>query len=358
MTAALRAYRSLTVANLKMYLRNPIASSSLFVALIALLVLMKLVLGGQGPHTNVVVADASGAAEAAALVRDLRAVGSFDVTEASPATARDRLEQGQADLEVVIPAGFGERDGTGRLLPVRLQVTYRSGTAGETSLPLLRGVVEGYDEAVLGDVPTVAVTVSAVRAPATGPIDFLLPGVVAFNIIGSALMLAAGTFANYKATRVLRRLKATGIGSPTFVLAHATASFVLGMLQTAAILVAAELLFSVHLDLVALFLLLALGYLLFLALGLAISGWIRDPQRATAVAQSVAFPMIFVALLSAALPADIAAFTRFLPVSYITDGMQRLSEGGTLGAVEPDLAWLLGWATVLLIGAGRVFRWD
>jgi threonine dehydrogenase-like Zn-dependent dehydrogenase len=51
------------------------------------------------------------------------------------------------------------------------------------------------------------------------------------------------------------------------------------------------------------------------ALGLAIGGWVRDPQRANAAAQAVAFPMIFVALLAAVLPPSIAGVTRFLPVS-------------------------------------------
>jgi hypothetical protein len=93
-------------------------------------------------------------------------------------------------------------------------------------------------------------------------------------------------------------------------------------------------------------------------MGLAISDWIKDPQRATAVAQSVAFPMIFIALLSAALPPGITTFTRYLPVSFITDGMQQLGQGATFGAVEVDLVWLLAWAIALLIAAGRVFRWD
>jgi ABC-type multidrug transport system permease subunit len=142
------------------------------------------------------------------------------------------------------------------------------------------------------------------------------------------------------------------------VLAHATSSFAVGALQTAAILVAASLLFRVHLDLVSLFLLLVVAYLVFLGMGLAISGWIKDPQRATAVAQSIAFPMIFIALLSAALPPGIAAITKYFPVSYVTDGMQQLGQGANLGAIEVDLVWLFAWAIALLIAAGRVFRWD
>jgi ABC-2 type transport system permease protein len=353
-----RAFRSLTVANLKMYARNPVASFSLAAVLVLLLVVLKLVFTGQAPHTKVALVDASHSAESAALAADVRAAGTFDVTEVSAAAARRMLDRGDVDMTIGIPADLARRDAAGRPVPVRLEVVYRAGTAGESRVPELRGVVEGYDEVVLGEVPTVAVSVSAVHQRASSPIDFFLPGVVAFNIIGGALMLAAGVFANYKSTGVLRRLKATGISPTVFVLSHAAATFVLGVVQTAAILIAAELLFGVHLDLPSLFLLVTSGYLVFLAMGLAISGWIRDSQRATAVAQSVAFPMIFVGLLSAALPAGVASVTRYLPVSYVTDGMQRLSAGGQLAAIGPDLGWLAGWAAVLLLAGGRVFRWD
>jgi len=357
MNTTIRAYASLTASNFKMYMRNPIASSSLFLALIVLLFLFKVVFGSPGPHTKLVVVDASNGA-AAVLISDLRSVPSFDVSVASPASARAKLSQGKADLEVLIPSDFGQQDAAGHLAPVRLEVTYRAGTAGESSLPLLKATIDTYDESVLKEVPTISISPAALHSRSAGPIDFLLPGIVAFNIIGSALMVAAGTFSNYKSTGVLRRLKATGISPSIFVLAHATSSFTLGALQTAALLVAASLLFNVHLDLVSLFLLLVVAYLVFLGMGLAISGWIKDPQRATAVAQSVAFPMIFIALLSAALPPGIATITKYLPVSYITDGMQQLGQGASFNAIEIDVLWLLAWAIVLLIAAGRVFRWD
>lgn len=357
MNNQIRAYGSLAISNFKMYLRNPIASSSLFLALLVLLFLFKVVFDSPGPHTRLVVVDASNGG-AAVLIGDLRSVSSFDVTEASDASARAQLSQGKADLEVVIPPSFGRQDAAGQPVRVSLEVTYRAGTAGETSLPLLKATVDTYDQNVLKEVPTISISPAAVHTRSAGPIDFLLPGIVAFNIIGSGLMVAAGTFSNYKSTGVLRRLKATGISPSIFVLAHATSSFAVGALQTAAILVAASLLFSVHLDLVSLFLLLVVAYLIFLGMGLAISGWIKDPQRATAVAQSIAFPMIFIALLSTALPPGVAAITKYFPVSYVTDGMQQLGQGASLGAIEVDLVWLLAWAIALLIAAGRVFRWD
>ncbi len=357
MNSRIRAYVSLTTSNFKMYVRNPVASSSLFLALIVLLVLFKVVFDGPGPHTRLLVVDASNGA-AAVLIHDLRSVPNFDVSEVSQAAAQAQLSQGKADLEIVIPSEFGRLTASGGPVQVRLDVTYRAGTAGESSLPLLKATVDGYDESVLNEVPSISISPAALRSRSAGPIDFLLPGIVAFNIIGSGLMVAAGAFSNYKSTGVLRRLKATGVSPSIFVLAHATSSFALGVFQTAAILITAGLLFDVHLDLISLFLLVVAAYLVFLGMGLAISGWIKDPQRATAVAQSVAFPMIFIALLSASLPPGIAAITRYLPVSYVTDGMQQLGQGASLGGIELDLVWLLAWAIALLIAAGRVFRWD
>src|SRR5262249_39703393 len=183
---------------------NPIASSSLFLVLIAILVLTKFLLSGQGPHTRLVVVNASGSAQAAALMKELRAVPSFDVSEASPADARKMLDQGKSDVELAIPNDLGQPAGAGRLVPVRWAVIYRAGTAGEASLPLLKGVVETYDERVLGEIPTVSVTASAAHTRIGGAIDLLLPGLVAFNIIGSALVRAAGTFRTDNATHVLR----------------------------------------------------------------------------------------------------------------------------------------------------------
>ena len=358
MKATLRAYQSLTTANLNMYLRNPIASFSLFGALIVLLVIYKLVFDGPGPHTKVLVVNSSSIPQAATLIKDLRWVSTFDVSEVSSTTAGTMLRQGKADVEVLIPTDFLGQNSSGSRLPSQLQVTYRSSPAGQASVPVIRGAVENFDESVLHRVPLVSMVATSVNTRSSSPIDALLPGIVTFNIIGSALMLAAGTFANYKSTGVMRRVKGTGISPSVFVLSHATASAVIGFLQTAVILIVASALFAIHLDLVSLFLLLALGYLVFLALSLAIGGWVKDPQRATGIAQGVAFPMIFVALLASSLPPGIADLTKFLPVSYITDGMQHLGDGGALASVEADIAWLLVWATVLLIGAGRVFRWD
>ena len=212
------------------------------------------------------------------------------------------------------------------------------GTLGESAIPIVKGIADTLNAELLHQTPVITVLASSLHARTYGAIDVLLPGVIAFNIIGSALMLAAGVFSTYKATGVLRRLKATGISPGIFVFSHATSSFLHGMAQTLAIIVLAIALFRFHLDLVALLVVTALGYLVFLAMGFAISGWVRDPQRATAISQAIALPLIFIALLSASLPASIAAVAKYLPVSFVTDALRQLGEGASIVSVTGDLA--------------------
>ena len=99
--------------------------------------------------------------------------------------------------------------------------------------------------------------------------------------------------------------------------------------------------------------------LVFLALGLAISGWITDAQRAPAVAASIGVPMMFVAFFpSETLPGPASFLVNLLPISFVLDGMRHIGQGGGIGSLSTDLAPLGLWALILLLAATRTFRWE
>jgi ABC-2 type transport system permease protein len=119
-----------------------------------------------------------------------------------------------------------------------------------------------------------------------------LSGLLGFNVIQAGLIVAAGAFSGYRTSGALRRVQATGIAPGNLVMAHATANLLLGIVQVGLMIVGAGLLFRVHLDLGSMFVVTMLGYLVFLAASFAISGWVRDPQRAPAVASSIGQPRV------------------------------------------------------------------
>jgi ABC-2 type transport system permease protein len=339
-------------------LRNPLAAFGLLGLLLIMLAGVKFLdtAGFRGPSLR--LADQAGTPASRQLADDLRHAPGFSVTLTSAGDARRSVDAGRTDVAVIVPPAFGNTDSAGRPLPARVLVVYKAGGPGEQAKALIEAAVDRVDRRAQ-DAPQALTVAAEVENGRIGLIDLFLPGLISFNIIQSGLFLAAGLFASYRASGVLRRVQATGVAPANLVLAQATTALVLGAGQIALMLAAAGALFTVHLDLISMFLVAMLGYLVFLAGGFAISGWIRDGKQAPVVASWIGTPMIFVGLLPPIfLPAPALTVLGVLPVSFVTHGIRTLIEGGGLAAVRLDLLALAAWAAVLLVAASRTFRWD
>jgi len=256
---------------------------------------------------------------------------------------------------------MGTTDSSGALRSATVTAVFHAGSPGQGTVGSLRLIVADLNQQLLGADPVVRLRSSALETATTSSNvgNFFLPGIVAFNLIQSGLLFATGVFAGYKSSGVLRRVKATGVDSASFVLAHATASLTLGIIQTTIMLVVGSLLFALTLNLGLLLSITILGYLVFLALGFAISGLVRDPQRAPMIAGAVGMPMVFVGIFPPNIfPSAFQPFIHLLPVSFITDGINVIGRGSPFVGLQADLLGLVAWAVVLLVGAARSFQWD
>jgi len=353
-----RPYRALTAAILRTSLRNPVASFGLFAVLVLVLAGVKYLDSARLSGASLKVADEASTPASRQLVQELRGTPGFSVTESGAAEASRSVDAGRTDVAVVIPPGFGATGEGGRPLPAEVVVAYRAGGGGDQARSLIAADVDLLDRSEQR-APQLLTVRADVRNAGVGLIDLVLPGLLSFNVIQSALLAAAGAFAGYRSAGVLRRVQATGVAPANLVLAHASALFLIGAVQIGLMLAAARLLFTVHLDLPGMFVVAVCGYLVFLAAGFAVSGWVRDPQRAPAIATAIGMPMIFIGLFPAQVfSGTVAAVVGVLPVSFFTHGIRMLVGGAGLAAVRTDLLGLAGWAIVLLAAASRAFRWD
>jgi ABC-2 type transport system permease protein len=353
-----RAFRALVVANLRTFLRNPLPSSGLMVVLILLLFGFRALEGVQSQKLNVAVADQAHTTASDRIIANLRKFSSLAVSETDAKTAGSRLSSGGADLEVLLPPGLGATDAAGHLLPAQVELAYRTGGSGDQAAALVVAAVDQSDREVQAAPQLLTVRTHLLNS-GLGLLQIFLPGLLTFNVINAGLILAAGIFAGYRSTGTLRRIQATGIGPAELVLAHAFSNLLLAGAQVLLMLVAASIIFNSSLNLPALLAVTMLGYLVFLAIGLAVSGWVRDPQRAPVVASSIAFPLIFIGLFPTSvvsgLPGQVLAL---LPVSMATHALRGIVSGSALGSFGGDLLGLTIWAAVALAAASRVFRWD
>ena len=355
---SLRAFRALVGANLRTFLRNPLPSSGLMVILILLLLGVRALQGFQAQKLSVVVVDQAHSAASDRILANLHRLPILSVNEADLATATSRIENGSADLELLIPPGLGSTDGGGHLRPGRVEITYRTGGTADQAAALVAAAIDQADRDLQGAPQLLTVRQHPLN-PGLGLLQLFLPGLLAFNVINAGLILAAGVFAGYRSTGTLRRIQATGIGPAELVLAHAFSNLLLAGVQVLLMLLAASAIFGTVLNLPALLGVTMLGYLVFLALGLAVSGWVRDPQRAPVIASSIAFPLIFIGLFPSSVVGGLPGRAlALLPVSMATHALREIVAGSGLGSFGGDIVGLALWAALALAAAGRVFRWD
>lgn len=345
------AFRALLLANLKLALRNWIAYSSVFLLLLLLLVVLRLLDLGQAGGVQVALVDAGGGTLASTLAGRLNGEPGLAVRRLDAQAAGRALRNGEVVLAVVVRSPrAGEHGAT-------VDVRYRG--AAPAAAAEVEAAVYSYDiQRLASDVP-----VRVRRVPLPMPSQpaglLLLPGLLVFNVIQSGVMVAASVFAGYRTSGVMRRLEATGLGASAFVLGHAAATFIVGLVQTCLMLVVAEVLFGLGRAALPLLLVTMLGYLVFLAVGFAISGWVRDGQRAPQVAAAIGMPLILAGLFPlSAYPPAVAAVVHVLPVGLVTDALREIVQGAGLSAYALDLAMLAAWVVALLALAGRVFRWS
>jgi ABC-2 type transport system permease protein len=205
-------------------------------------------------------------------------------------------------------------------------------------------------------------SVSVVPVDAERPVDFLLPGSIAFAIIATSLVSLGITTAYDRFYGVLKRLGGSPLSRAELIAAKILAVLVVEAVQVAVLVAAASLLLgwsppagaSVGLVVVAVL----LGTLAFAGVGLLLAGTLRA-ETMLAVAN-----ILFVASLVLGgvvmpishLPGPLAAVAGALPAAALSDAL-RVALGGSGDAVG-QLALLGGWGVVAVGLAVASFRWE
>ena len=198
-------------------------------------------------------------------------------------------------------------------------------------------------------------------ASAGRPVDFLLPGSIAFAIVASSLVSLGITTAYDRFYGVLKRLGGSPLSRMELIAAKILAVLVVEAVQVAGLAVAAAVLGwqpAPDLSLGLLIVCVLLGTLAFAGLGLLLAGMLRA-ETMLAVAN-----VLFVASLVLGgivlpidhLPAPVAALATALPAAALVDALRVALGGG--GDVAGPLALLAGWGVAAVVLAARTFRWE
>jgi ABC-2 type transport system permease protein len=354
MGSTLRSLMAMTVANLKMSVRN---RTALFwnLAFPALFIVIFGAVLSRGLQVEFHVGLAEPLGEYGERVAAIMAGNeAFTVTRGGEAEQLAALADGERDVVLAFPPGAGD---------VPAVTLYDTPSVSPTAAVAVGAVREVLIAASGGELP-VAIEERQGTGGDVSFMDAFLPGIIAMSLMNSGIIGLSTAFVNYRERGILRRIKVTPFPLTSFILARVLSQVIMAVMQSLVLLAIATILFGFHWRGNPLQVLIALviGALAFLAIGFAISGISPNAETAASYANLLTFPMLFLSGIFFSLenaPAWLRPITKIMPLPYLVDALRGLmTHGRGLGAVWPDLLVLLAFFALSMVIAVRFFRWD
>lgn len=240
--------------------------------------------------------------------------------------------------------------------PLRFWVSDTS-PKGYMAEKIIRGVLAGNDPDTMTQQK-----IEAIRE--IRYIDWLFPGILAMNMMFSALYGVGYVVVRYRKNGVLKRLKATPLTAFEYLSAQMLSRLFLLMFSLAILWIGCDLVFDFHvegsyLDLTLMFL---AGCLSLTGLGLIIASRGTSEEFANGLLNFITWPMMFLSEVWFSIegaPHWVKMVAKAFPLTHLLTGVRKImNDGASLIQVGPELMTLLGMTVVFLsIGAG-LFSWN
>jgi len=205
---------------------------------------------------------------------------------------------------------------------------------------------------------------SEVTAPGTRYVDFLVPGLLGMNLMGTGMWGIGFSLVVARNGNLLKRLIAAPARRSHVLAAQLTARVIFLVPEAGALLLFAHFVLDVPIlgSLVLLVGVSLLGALAFSGLGLLTAARPRTIEGVSGLMKFVIVPMwIFSGIFFSTerFPASLQPFIQALPLTALNDALRAVMlEGSGVVPLLPELALLAAWGFVSFALALKLFRWQ
>ncbi len=195
-------------------------------------------------------------------------------------------------------------------------------------------------------------------------VDFLVPGLLGMNLMGTGMWGIAFSLVVARNGNLLKRLVAAPARRSHLLGAQLTSRLIFLIPEAGALLLFAFFVLGVPMrgSILLLIAVSLLGALAFSGLGLLTAARPRTIEGVSGVMNLVMVPMwVFSGIFFSTerFPAAIQPFIQVLPLTALNDALRGVMlEGTGLMALLPELALLAAWGTVSFAVALKIFRWQ
>jgi ABC-2 type transport system permease protein len=241
-------------------------------------------------------------------------------------------------------------------------ITYRYDPARDESRSA-RLIVDDALQHAAGRVEPLATSDDYVTAPGSRYVDFLVPGLLGMNLLGSGVWGLGFAMVDLRRKRLLKRLIATPMSRAQFFTSFLISRLVVLTFEVIALVGFGVLVFHVPLrgSVPALMFIAVFGALSFSGLGLLVGSRAKTVEAVSGLANAIMLPMWVLSgtFFSAShFPDVMQPFVRALPLTAVNDALRaNMLQGASLATVMPQLAVIAFWIMACYAVALKIFRW-
>ncbi|HTB25421.1 MAG TPA: ABC transporter permease [Puia sp.] len=198
-------------------------------------------------------------------------------------------------------------------------------------------------------------------------IDFILPGMLGFSLLGSAVFGVAFVFFNLRQTLVLKRFYATPINRKNIVLGEALSRVCFQMMTSIVIILAGHYFFHFTLingftTFIEMMVLSFIGIIVFMGFGFIISSVAKNESTIPPFANIFTLPQFLLGgtfFQTTAFPKWLQGFCELLPLKQLNDAMRNIAfEGASLIDCGKQIGILFLWGIVIYAVTIKTFKWE
>ncbi len=346
MTEYWRPLWQLTLARFREQLRQPEVLFWVFGFPLLLAVALGLAFRNRPPDVVRIAIEAVPGGGADSLARALGRERGLAATVLPPAEAEERLRKGRIALAVV-PGS---------------PVVYRFDST-RTDSRIARLVTDDALQRALGRRDAVAIADRTEMERGSRYIDFLIPGLLGLNLMGTGMWGMGYAVVDARKRRLMKRLMASPMRRSQYLLSFIVARLAMLGPETVLLIGFGMVAFGVPMrgSVLDFAVLVLVGAMCFAGLGLLTASRARTVEMVSGLMNLIMMPMWILSgvfFSSANFPAVMQPLIKALPLTALNDALRAVMlDGASLGALALPAAICAAWGAVSFAVALRIFRW-